>query len=283
MTSDVSAALAALVRSVRDTPGATEPALRAAAFTREQLPEPIESYVAKVHEASYRVTDGDIAALRAADYSEDAIFEVTLAAALGAASRRLDAGLSVLPADRDLDVRSGVLERGRGWIQGVRLPIGRVRLRVRRLLGRPETNPVTKAVLYRPRLFGRHWLWLARSVLQGPSDWSAGERELLGAHVSRLNACPFCAEFHEAAAVRLLGANVTARSMEHGREGRSDPRLAATMDLLEKATLAPDDLERGDIEAVRAAGVSYAAIREALYVGFVFNAVNRIVNALGDT
>lgn len=84
------------MRSVLDTPGATEPAVRAAAFAAEPLPEPIESYVSKIHNESYRVTDSDVAALRSAGYSEDAIFAVTLAAAIGAASRRLDVVLDLL-------------------------------------------------------------------------------------------------------------------------------------------------------------------------------------------
>lgn len=79
-----------------ETPGATEPAVREAAFLGEQLPDPIESYVSKIHNESYRVMDGDVAGLLAAGYSEDAVFEITLAAALGAGTRRLDAGLDAL-------------------------------------------------------------------------------------------------------------------------------------------------------------------------------------------
>lgn len=170
-------------------------------------------------------------------------------------------------------MRLGILERAGGWKR-------RARLRIRRLLGRPEPNPVTKVVSCRPELFGSHWLRLTQSVLHGPSEWSTGEREVLGAFVSRLNSCPFCAGFHEAAAVNLLGSTVTARNLERGLEAGADPRLAATMDLLEKVTLQADEVDSGDIAAVRAAGVSDAAIRDALYVCFVFNAVNRIVNAL---
>lgn len=170
-------------------------------------------------------------------------------------------------------MRLAGLERGGSWRRRVRQGIGR-------LLGHPEPNPVTKMVWHRPELFGRHWLPLVRSVLQGSSEWSAGERELLGAFVSRLNACPFCAGFHEAAAVELLGPEVTAASLGHGPGTMSHPRLAATMELLRKVTLMPDQVDREDIEAVRAAGVSEAAILDALHVCFVFNAVNRVVNAL---
>jgi alkylhydroperoxidase family enzyme len=88
------------VSAVRDavlrTPGATDAASRELAFAGASDDAPFASYVAKVQEASYRVTDGDFEALGAAGLSEDAVFELTLAAALGAAGRRLDAGLRAL-------------------------------------------------------------------------------------------------------------------------------------------------------------------------------------------
>jgi alkylhydroperoxidase family enzyme len=54
------------------------------------------SFAARVRDQSYRVTDPDIAELRTAGLSEDEIFEVTIAAALGAACRCLDAGMRAL-------------------------------------------------------------------------------------------------------------------------------------------------------------------------------------------
>jgi hypothetical protein len=60
------------------------------------MPPALQEYVAKVRDASYRVTDTDMAALKAVGYGEDEIFEVTVAAALGAALRSLDAGMSAV-------------------------------------------------------------------------------------------------------------------------------------------------------------------------------------------
>lgn len=90
--------VAALRRSLLETPGATERTLREAAFRGVELPAPLDAYVAKIHNESNRVTDHDVAGLLASAYSEDAVFEVTLAAAIGAANRRLDAGLAALQA-----------------------------------------------------------------------------------------------------------------------------------------------------------------------------------------
>jgi alkylhydroperoxidase family enzyme len=84
------------------TPGDAETSLReqvaAYAAGREdaELPEELRQYVDKVARHAYKIVDGDIDRLREAGYSEDAIFELTLAAALGAARSRLDAGLRAL-------------------------------------------------------------------------------------------------------------------------------------------------------------------------------------------
>ena len=69
---------------------------RAAAASGGDLREPLASYLAKVRETSYRISDADVGALRAAGHSEEEIFELTIAAALGAALCRLDAGLQAI-------------------------------------------------------------------------------------------------------------------------------------------------------------------------------------------
>jgi hypothetical protein len=79
-----------------DAPGVTDRTLREAALLGLAAPEPWTAYVEKVREASYRVTDQDVNAVLAAGGSEDAVFEMTLAAAVGAASDRLEAGLRAL-------------------------------------------------------------------------------------------------------------------------------------------------------------------------------------------
>jgi alkylhydroperoxidase family enzyme len=49
-----------------------------------------------VRRHAYRVTDGQVEALRAAGLSEDEVFELTVAAAVGAGLDRLDAGMRTL-------------------------------------------------------------------------------------------------------------------------------------------------------------------------------------------
>jgi hypothetical protein len=54
-----------------------------------------------------------------------------------------------------------------------------------------EPLGVVKTLLYRPELFGRPFSDRLDDVMRGPSDWSAGERELFAGFTSLLNQCPF--------------------------------------------------------------------------------------------
>ncbi len=170
-------------------------------------------------------------------------------------------------------MRLGILDHGHRLRQ-------RLALRVMRLMGRTDPDPVAKASLYRPELFGRPWMHFVASTMRGPSEWSAGERELLAAFVSRLNDCPFCAGVHGGITSLLMGSDSGIERLDRWREGGFPPRIAAVFELLEKVTLTPDAVTAADITPVRAAGVSDAAIADALYVCFIFNTINRLANAL---
>jgi hypothetical protein len=74
-------------------PGVLAPDLRRAAARNEGVPEPYTGFADRVHHHAYRTTDEHVAALRAAGADQDAVFEITIAAAYGAARARFDAGL----------------------------------------------------------------------------------------------------------------------------------------------------------------------------------------------
>jgi hypothetical protein len=54
-----------------------------------------------------------------------------------------------------------------------------------------EPVGVLKTLYYRPELFGRPFSAALDLAMRGPSDWSAGERELFAGFVSSLNQGPF--------------------------------------------------------------------------------------------
>jgi alkylhydroperoxidase family enzyme len=53
------------------------------------------------------------------------------------------------------------------------------------------------------------------------------------------------------------------------------------LDLLQKMTLVPAGVTPADVDAVRAAGVSDAAIEDALAVCACFNLIDRVADSLG--
>jgi hypothetical protein len=55
----------------------------------------------------------------------------------------------------------------------------------------PRPLGVLKTLNYRAELFGRPYSEALDLAMRGPSDWSAGERELFAAFVSSLNQCVF--------------------------------------------------------------------------------------------
>jgi hypothetical protein len=59
-------------------------------------PAGMTPYLEKVRERAYTVTDADVEGLKTAGFSEDEIFEQTVATAIGEGLRRLDAALEVI-------------------------------------------------------------------------------------------------------------------------------------------------------------------------------------------
>ena len=68
--------------------------------------------------------------------------------------------------------------------------------------------------------------------------------------------------------------------LDDWRSAPIDERLRATLGFLEKLTLYPVDVGKADVEPLRSAGVSDEAIEDALFVGALFNIVDRIADAL---
>ncbi|MGH9621018.1 MAG: hypothetical protein ACRD45_15100, partial [Bryobacteraceae bacterium] len=85
---DINPARTALVSRILKGEGRAPAAQRCAAFNNSALAEPVGTLVDKVAKCSHKVTDGDIAAVKASGYSEDQIFELVVCAAVGKAARQ---------------------------------------------------------------------------------------------------------------------------------------------------------------------------------------------------
>jgi hypothetical protein len=77
-------------------PGVASPEARRAAFENRGVDENSRALIDKVARHAWNVTAEDVAATKAAGVGEDAIFEMSVCAALGQASRQLEAALAAL-------------------------------------------------------------------------------------------------------------------------------------------------------------------------------------------
>jgi len=70
--------------------------LRDAAQPNRPIPAKAAAYAATVRRHAYRVTDAQVDALLEAGLTQDEVFELTVAAAVGAGLDRLDTGMRTL-------------------------------------------------------------------------------------------------------------------------------------------------------------------------------------------
>ena len=134
---------------------------------------------------------------------------------------------------------------------------------------------------YRPDFYGLPMRVVTQVAMRGPSAWSVGDRELMGACVSQINECEVCTKTHAGVAALAYHdeARVSATLADLETAPIEEP-LRATLRLLRKLTrehvVNPDD-----INPVLAAGVSRQQIEDALAVCFTFNVVDRLSRAFG--
>jgi alkylhydroperoxidase family enzyme len=71
--------------------------------------------------------------------------------------------------------------------------------------------------------------------------------------------------------------------LEDWRTAPIPARLRATLKYLEALTLRPTEVDAAAIRELKAAGLNEQAIREAMYVCFLFNVLDRLADALDFT
>jgi hypothetical protein len=96
------AAYRALVDRVLTGDGRASAEQRARAFGNKGLPPPLDGLISSVATRPAEVTEADFAAVAAAGYTEDQIFELVVCAAVGQSARLYESGLAALAeATRD--------------------------------------------------------------------------------------------------------------------------------------------------------------------------------------
>lgn len=90
--------MAGLRASVLDGPGSLAPDIRRKLAQRRSVAEPLDRFAEVVFDRAYDAQDEDVQALLSAGYTEDQVYEATLAIAVGAGLSRLEAGLAAVEA-----------------------------------------------------------------------------------------------------------------------------------------------------------------------------------------
>ena len=111
---------------------------------------------------------------------------------------------------------------------------------------------------------------MVERVTRGDSPFTRGQRELMGAFVSSLNACSLCVDIHTRAA--------EAESVDPVAD---DEKLAPVLALLRKLTESPEKVVAADVDAVRAAGWDDDAVHDAVLIACIAGFMNRFVFGLG--
>ena len=120
------------------------------------------------------------------------------------------------------------------------------------------------------------------ALLRGVSPLSIGERELIAAFVSALNACSYCHGVHASTATAFgVDPGIFAALLADIDSSAIDERLKPLFRYVKKLTLTPSRMLQADADDVFAAGWTEDALYHAVSVCALFNFMNRLVDGLG--
>jgi AhpD family alkylhydroperoxidase len=150
-----------------------------------------------------------------------------------------------------------------------------------RAISRLPVPDAVKLNRYRTDFYGTPMRLVTQQAMRGPSAWSVGDRELMGASVSKMNGCECCTKIHGAVAALAYQdeAKVSAALSDPETAAIGEP-LRATLRMLRKLTR-EHTVDADDMRAVLAAGVSREQIEDALAVCFTFDTVDRLSRTFG--
>lgn len=120
------------------------------------------------------------------------------------------------------------------------------------------------------------------AVLRGASPLTVGQRELIAAYVSAVNACRYCAGAHTVIAqIHDISSEVLDSALHDPSAALVDPPMRAILVFVRKLTETPSRMIDADAAAVYATGWDETALFHAIRICALFNFMNRIVEGCG--
>jgi uncharacterized peroxidase-related enzyme len=123
---------------------------------------------------------------------------------------------------------------------------------------------------------------LAEVLLRGPSSLSRGERELIGAYVSTLNDCHFCASSHSAFAAAQLpeGGELVGQVCAAPGSAPISTKLKALLRIAAAVQRGGKEVGEQHIDDARAEGATDVEIHDTVLIAAAFCMFNRYVDGL---
>ncbi|MBX9427643.1 MULTISPECIES: carboxymuconolactone decarboxylase family protein [Streptomyces] len=123
---------------------------------------------------------------------------------------------------------------------------------------------------------------IADTLLRGDSPLTRGERELIAAYVSELNATRFCADTHGAAAAAQLDGGIDlVKAVQHDADAAPlTPLLRALLRIAAEVQAQAAPVRDETISAARAEGATDTHIHDTVLIAAAFCMYNRYVSGL---
>lgn len=120
------------------------------------------------------------------------------------------------------------------------------------------------------------------ALLRGESPLTPGERELIAAYVSGLNACSYCHGIYTATAEAFgVEEGLLEALLMDVDSSPVDEKMKPILRYVQKLTSVPSRMTPADADAVYAVGWDDQALHTAVSVCALFNFMNRLVEGLG--
>lgn len=146
----------------------------------------------------------------------------------------------------------------------------------------PDAPGILAGMAFRPET-AKPLNELAEVLLRGTSTLTRGERELIAAHVSRLNDCHFCHTSHATfAALQLDGGwDVVDRVVADVDTAPVTPKLRALLAVAAQVQRSGLAVTPDAVQAARAEGATDVEIHDTILIAAAFCMFNRYVDGLG--
>jgi len=120
---------------------------------------------------------------------------------------------------------------------------------------------------------------LLAGVMNGKSELSKPQREMIALHVSKLNHCHYCVGSHRAVLAGLGVDEATIAAVEAG--SLADTRMKAVLAFATKLTRNPGALGQADVDSLRQTDWSDQTVEDVIGVVSLFAFLNRLVDGFG--